>query len=212
MQSASVARRPRKRDERRAETRQLLLRAAAHLFARHGYDGVSLDAVAEEAGFSKGAVYWHFSSKQELLASLLELHCEQRLDQARSMLAVPMSLEERIDQISSIYFTSSSDETESWCLLFVELWMQTMREPSLRPRLAQLYRATREAVAEMIKREAERLGGSLAAPAEEIAAGLLALGDGLLMQHLVGPSDTTPRSYASVLRTLLPALIRGGLS
>lgn len=212
MRSASVARRPRKRDERRAETRQLLLRAAAHLFARHGYDGVSLDAVAEEAGFSKGAVYWHFSSKQELLASLLELHCEQRLDQARSMLAVPMSLEERIDQISSIYFTSSSDETESWCLLFVELWMQTMREPSLRPRLAQLYRATREAVAEMIKREAERLGGSLAAPAEEVAAGLLALGDGLLMQHLVGPSETTSRSYASVLRTLLPALIRGGLS
>jgi AcrR family transcriptional regulator len=189
------------------ETRHLLLRSAAQLFARHGFDGVSLDAVAEEAGFSKGAVYWHFSSKQELLASLLELHAEERLDAVRSLLAVPMTLDKRIDQVAAIYFADSEDG-ESWCLLFVELWIQAMREPSLRPRLAQLYAATRAAVAEMIDQEAERLDASLSAPADEVAASLLAAGDGLLMQHLAGANQSTARAYASMLRALLPALLR----
>src|SRR5947209_8707146 len=112
----------RRREERRVETRRLLLRSAAQLFGHRGFDAVSLDAVAEVAGFSKGAVYWHFSSKQELLASLLELHAEERLDAIRSMLAMPMTLEERIDQLALIYFADLED-AESWCLLFVELWI-----------------------------------------------------------------------------------------
>src|SRR5437588_7210555 len=103
MGSATTASRARRRDERREETRQLLLQAAALLFARHGYHRVSLDAVADEAGFSKGAVYSNFSSKQDLLASLLELHCEQQLAQVRSMLAEPMSLDERIRHIGAAY-------------------------------------------------------------------------------------------------------------
>jgi AcrR family transcriptional regulator len=163
--------------------------------------------VADDAGFSKGAVYWHFANKQELLASVLELHCEGQLDLVRSMLAMPMTLDDRIDQVSSIYFTAS-DDTEGWCLLFVELWIQAMREPSLRPRLAQLYGATRAAVAEMIDQEAERLGTSLSVPAEEVAAGLMALGDGLLMQHVIGPNEATAKSYTSVLRALFSALLR----
>jgi AcrR family transcriptional regulator len=207
MQHRAEPARRRRLEERRAETRHLLLRSAAQLFARHGFDGVSLDAVADDAGFSKGAVYWHFANKQELLASVLELHCEGQLDLVRSMLAMPMTLDDRIDQVSSIYFTAS-DDAEGWCLLFVELWIQAMREPCLRPRLAQLYGATRAAVAEMIDQEAERLGTSLSVPAEEVAAGLMALGDGLLMQHVIGPNEATAKSYASVLRALFSALLR----
>lgn len=185
----------------------LLLQASAHLFARHGYQGVSLDAVAEEAGFSKGAVYSNFSSKQDLLASLLEMHCEQQLAQVRSILDEPMSLDERIGVISAAYF-GSSDGSESWCLLFTELWIQAVREPSLRPRLARLYGDTRDAVAEMIRREAQRLGMRLVLPAEEVAQGLLALGDGLTMQHVVAPSERTAKAYGSALRALFQTALR----
>ena len=62
------------RSERRARTRAQLLSAAARVYARRGFDGATLDEVAEEAGFTKGAVYDHFGSKENLLFALLDEH------------------------------------------------------------------------------------------------------------------------------------------
>ena len=59
-------------EERKAETRARLLTAAAQLFAEQGIDAVSVDAVAESAGRTSGAVYAHFGSKQGLLLALLD--------------------------------------------------------------------------------------------------------------------------------------------
>lgn len=199
--------RRRRRAERRRETRLLLLQAAAQLFARHGYHGVSLDAVAEEAGFTKGAVYSHFSSKQDLLANLLELYCERQRSQIRSILAEPKPLDERIQQISALFFRSP-EELEDWSLLFVELWLQAMREPSLRPRIEQIHDWSRQSVAQMIDQEAQRLGVTLTVPADDLAEALLALGNGLMMQHLLAASDRTAQTYRSALRAMFRAATR----
>src|SRR5215212_9999570 len=71
---AGRARRP--RAERR-ESRDELLSAALRVFARRGYRHAGVDEIAAEAGYSKGAIYWHFSGKEELLLTLLE----ERIDQ-----------------------------------------------------------------------------------------------------------------------------------
>jgi AcrR family transcriptional regulator len=62
------------RSERRARTRAALLEAAVRVYARRGFDGATIDAIAEEAGFTKGAVYDHFGSKENLLFALLDEH------------------------------------------------------------------------------------------------------------------------------------------
>src|SRR5947209_18295805 len=62
------------RSERKARTRAALLEAAARVYARRGFEGATLDEVAEEAGFTKGAVYDHFGSKENLLVALLDEH------------------------------------------------------------------------------------------------------------------------------------------
>src|ERR1700752_35730 len=62
------------RSPRRARTRAKLLQAAARVYARRGFDGATIDEVAEEAGFTKGAVYDHFGSKENLLIALLDEH------------------------------------------------------------------------------------------------------------------------------------------
>src|SRR5205823_1982312 len=54
------------------ETRAELLSAALRVFAQRGYRQASVDEIAAEAGYSKGALYWHFSSKEELLVALLD--------------------------------------------------------------------------------------------------------------------------------------------
>jgi AcrR family transcriptional regulator len=199
--------RRRRRDERRRETRILLLQAAALLFARHGYHRVSLDAVAEEAGFTKGAVYSHFSSKQDLLANLLELYCEQQHSQIRSILAEPKPLDERIHQIS-MWFFRPPEELKDWSLLYVELWLQAMREPSLRPRMQQIHRWSRQSVAQMIDQQAQARGAALAMPAGDLAEALLALGNGLMMQHVLAPSRRTAQTYRLALHAMLRDAIR----
>ena len=64
------------RSARKALTRERLLEAAARVYAQHGFGGATLDEVAAEAGLTKGAVYSHFGSKENLL--LLQLACRAR--------------------------------------------------------------------------------------------------------------------------------------
>jgi AcrR family transcriptional regulator len=209
------ATRHRRRNERLRETRLLLLQAAALLFARHGYHGVSLDAVAEEAGFSKGAVYSQFSSKQDLLAHLLEHYCEQQHTEIRAILAEPKPLEERIHQLSLRFFHPPNQAADDQPLLFVELWLQAMREPALRSRMQHIQTWARQSVATMIEQEAAAQGAALTVPAEDIAQAVLALGNGLAMQHVLSPSDRTVTAYRWTLRTIFrqatpPPRARGG--
>jgi AcrR family transcriptional regulator len=196
------ATRRRRRDERRRETRLLLLQAAAVLFARHGYHGVSLDAVADQAGFSKGAVYAHFSSKQDLLANLLELYCEQQHAQTREIMAEPAPLDDRIRRISTWLFRPPQ-ESQDWPLLFIELWLQAVRDPSLRARMQQLQERSSRSVANMIDQEIKARGRTPAVPADDLAQALLALGNGLMMQHLLTPSQRTADTYRSALHAML---------
>src|SRR5437764_15413442 len=67
------------RSGRRAQTRARLLEAAARVYARRGFEAATLDEVAEEAGFTKGAVYDHFGSKEKLLLALLDEHLSAQI-------------------------------------------------------------------------------------------------------------------------------------
>src|SRR5919109_3938634 len=73
--------------ERREETRERVLAAAGRVFARRGFDATSLDAIAEEAGFSRGAVYYNFVDKEELFLELLDRRCAERAQDLRDVFA-----------------------------------------------------------------------------------------------------------------------------
>src|SRR5437763_2071325 len=73
--------------ERREATRELVLTAAARVFAERGFHATSLDAIAEEAGFSRGAVYYNFADKEELFLELLDRRCAERAPDLRAVFA-----------------------------------------------------------------------------------------------------------------------------
>ncbi|MDT0306689.1 ScbR family autoregulator-binding transcription factor [Streptomyces sp. DSM 44917] len=66
--------RARPKQERAVRTRAEILRAAGELFAQHGYHATSVQDVADRTGMTKGAVYFHFSSKEELALALATAH------------------------------------------------------------------------------------------------------------------------------------------
>src|SRR3954449_4193797 len=74
---ARVDRRTRSARAERRDAREALLEAALQVFAERGYRDSSVDDIAERAGYSKGAMYWHFSSKDDLFFALIEERIER---------------------------------------------------------------------------------------------------------------------------------------
>ena len=83
------------RSARRAETRARLLHAAAEVYALRGFGGATLDQVAAQAGLTKGAVYDHFGSKENLLIALIEEYLAGQLAEQLSLFDENRSTSER---------------------------------------------------------------------------------------------------------------------
>lgn len=127
------------REESRALTRVKLLASAREVVAREGYEGASVDRIAEEAGFSKGAFYSNFSSKEEIILELLETHSLQDVKDISVLLAGVKDPFEMIDRISNWALERSSDP--SWGLLALELFRRARRDATFGARHSNLFRA-----------------------------------------------------------------------
>lgn len=102
---------------RPAERRDLILKAAAEAFGKHGYEGVSLDTIAGAAYVTKPVLYRHFPSKQALYLALLERHRED-MPTFVSDLPAGAPLEQLVPQILEGWFTYAEEHAYSWRMLF----------------------------------------------------------------------------------------------
>src|SRR3990170_7558084 len=93
------ATRPRlSRAETKENTHRQLLDAAERVFVRLGYQGATLDAIAAEAGFTKGAVYWHFRNKEALFLELLAIGLRRHFEDLDQLLTMVESDPEKVDR------------------------------------------------------------------------------------------------------------------
>src|SRR6266545_5008709 len=200
-QPATRPRRRLSRADRKAKTREQLLAAAARVFAHKGYAGASVDDIAEEAGFTVGALYSNFSGKQDLLMAAFERHCDQGLAQIQRTMGGPGSTKQRLEAYSRQFAELS--EHRQWWLLSAELWLYAQRDPDARARLAAMERKVRAIVADALQREAARSGHPLQAPPDEVAAAVLALWRGLLQQRLLNPAAVSATTFATTVSWML---------
>src|SRR3954447_7869601 len=108
------------------DTRRRLIKAATEVVARHGFHGASVDAIAHRAGYSIGALYWHFANKDELFLAVFDEHVnwfEQRL---RQVLSAPDAARGAVD-----WLHLSVRRPEQF-LIFVEFWAYAVRKPKVR--------------------------------------------------------------------------------
>ena len=176
------------------------------MFAREGFRGASLEQVADEAGFSKGAVYSNFESKEEVFLALLEREEQGRQDDLVRLLAGVVGTEAKV-AAAGHWAGGTIDEQAQWCLLFTEFWSYAVRDERLRPRLAALYDQWRDTVSVLVQSEAERLGLLLPVPAGELAATIIAMCDGFALQRLAEPSRFGPESLANMFSVLFAGVL-----
>lgn len=198
------------RSERKAATRARLLDAAAQVYARSGFAGATLDEVAGEAGFTKGAVYAHFGSKEKLLLALLQEHLagqivkqlqlfeRERLDHDRPTWERPRA--------GSDNWMRSLGENPDPFRLFVELWSYAQRDEQLRLGLTGGLEALRATFVRFGSDSAADAGVETSQAAhEQFANALLGLILGLGLLKLTDP-DAVPEQLLGVASSIL---IRG---
>jgi AcrR family transcriptional regulator len=153
VQSASMADRGRPtQSERRAATHTRLLVAAAELFAEHGIDGVSVDAVAAAAGRTSGAVYDHFGSKHGLLLALLDDWSGALVAVMSAEFEISTDMEERLGTVWDNVCADPSEGVRRLFLLEHELWLRAARDTRLASALRDRTRASNERIARGIAR------------------------------------------------------------
>jgi AcrR family transcriptional regulator len=192
------------RSARKADTRARLLEAAARVYARGGFNGATLDEVAADAGFTKGAVYAHFGSKENLLLALMEEHLAGQVAEQIDLFDRERITWERPLAGSARWMERLEQDPDPF-RLFVELWIYAQRDERLRRRLAEGLGTLRGTFARFAAASAADAG--LEPPphaTEQFANVMVALGVGLPMLKLIDP-EAVP---ASLLGAVLSVLIR----
>lgn len=189
------------RRERQALTRDRLIEVASEELLRCGFRGTSLERVAEAAGFSKGAVYSNFASKEELVLAVLDQRFRHRLDTLRDRLeAAPERVEDRLDTFSTWWAELITEQ--GWGVLIFELASHSRDKPEIRQQMTQREVAIVDFVAMLIASEAERFDITLAMSARDLATVLVSLGSGLSFSAMLEPS-TPVDVMATVARLVL---------
>jgi TetR/AcrR family transcriptional regulator, transcriptional repressor of aconitase len=193
------------RDESRAETRRRLLDAAWQVFAEKGFEGCSVDNLVERAGYSKGAFYSNFESKDAIFLELLKEHKAEMLGRLEELLDADCSMNELLGRLE-IYNRDLEKDT-IWCLLSVEFQVRAAREPAFRKVFAEFSRIDQVKVARFIESLFERAGVQLPAKAESLAGAFMALIQGLALRRAADPrglpAGATGELVSLLQRTLL---------
>jgi AcrR family transcriptional regulator len=171
-----------------AQGREALVDAAARVFTERGYRDATVTAILREAGLSKGAFYWHFESKDELMLAVLAERVERPIKELVELMrsAGPA---DNMSQVATRRFAEWLERGRDAILLEHEYEGLAARDPRLRRRYARQRRELRTALAEALAARARQLGApDLGTPAEEVAVAYLALIRGLARERLVDPS------------------------
>jgi len=194
-------------EERRADTRQRLLAAAAELFAERGIEGSSVDAIAERAQRTSGAVYDHFGGKDGLLFALLDSWRGAASEVITADLASTTRLDDRLAALWRNVSSPPSDEHGRWIRLEHELWSHAARDDRAREHVARRYASAWSGVDEALVAWAAEEG--IDPPPAPSGAAVIGVLLGLEMMRRLDPSAIDDATAVAALRGAVtaPALV-----
>lgn len=171
------------------------------MFVRSGIAGASVEDICLEADLTRGAMYSNFANKDELVMAMIDEHVERSIAELDRLLAMAESPTEYLQLLES------SERRRDGPLgpepvLYMEFTLYAVRNVENRPRIAEHQRRWREAVAEVVRRDSERLGIEPPMPIDDAAAMILAMDNGYLLGELIEPGSYRPGTFSRNLLTL----------
>ena len=188
------------REERREQTREHLIDAAERRFKRDGFHATSVDAIAEEAGYTKGAVYSNFAGKEALFFAVYERHVGRRAAEIEATIAPASSMRE---EIRAAVAGADTGDDDGWLAVFFEFWAHVLRHDEHRARFAELHRRALDPVARSIAAAGRHR--PLALPPATLATAQFALGNGMQLERLTRPDEVGHADFQDAMWLLARA-------
>jgi AcrR family transcriptional regulator len=193
------------REESQALTRGRLVEAAGEVFAEKGFYGASVEEVTERAGFTRGAFYSNFADKDELFLAVLDAHTQVQVDEVTSIISQAEEPEVVLAELRDWDARRPHDQT--WLMLYTEFRLHALRNPAVRPRLAERERADRQAYARAVAATFKSVGLEPPAGSDELALILQSLSEGTGLAHAIDPEGVAPSAFFDSLELLFRATV-----
>jgi len=174
------------RQERREQTRAELLAAARRAFLRDGFHAASLDAIAEDAGYTKGAFYSNFASKDDALVAVFDEHFRDRTAAYERLIFTTDSVEDAYRAVARYWHDANEREPE-WSRLVIEFMAHASRHEHLRQAVKEVRQRGLDRIVELVQQLADRHGVEYTVPITELVRGSGALNRGLAVEQLLDP-------------------------
>jgi AcrR family transcriptional regulator len=196
------------REQSAARTRDRLIAAARRVFAERGFYGASLEAVANEAGLTKGAVYSRFDSKADLFLAFQEDRNEQTVKRVTDELAALVPGEQLLVWLAGYWTDRLLHDGPELTLAVIEFWVSAYRDPELHRRFSGQHERVVAATGAALEDAAVRLGCALPMPGREIVRMTVAIAHGLALEQLVNSAKIDERLIATAFASLDPPASR----
>ena len=193
------------RKEKQAHTCECLMQSAARVFTRRGLQQASIDEVAEDAGFTKGAFYANFKSKEELFLAMLDERFSERIEEIERVIAGEGTTAEKAQRAGDD-FTQMIVADREWQRLFFEFSAYAARNDEFREELVTRYRSMRDRIAAALRARAEAAGFESALPYDQIALMTCAMANGVALEKLLEGEEVPDDLYGTMLTLLFAGL------
>ncbi|OBB13366.1 TetR family transcriptional regulator [Mycobacteriaceae bacterium 1482268.1] len=169
------------RERRLEHTRSLLLDAAEGVFAEKGFTPATLDDIANAAGYTKGAIYKHFATKEDLFLAVSDRYWRRYFDHFAEVISAEHVGSHELDEIAARWRELSRDRGTEHAALGHEFTLYLLRNPEIRERVAQKRSEVVEDLAKFIVAGIDRLGGTLLIPPLTFAQILVTTSDSVVL-------------------------------
>jgi len=186
-------------------TRRRLLAAAEKTFARDGFEAARLEDIARMAGYTRGAFYANFSSKEDIFFALLEDWVRARIGEVNALLAKQESPTMRLRAVRQHYAQSARDRRLA--LLALEFKLFAIRHPEAHARLCVRQRRIRRSAGDLLLRIAASTKRTLPVASTGAAAALGALANALLLENLVDSATLNDTDIRYLLGIFFDAIL-----
>jgi AcrR family transcriptional regulator len=198
---------PSRQAARTAATRRKLLLAAEQTFARDGYEAARLEDIAARAGYTRGAFYANFDSKEDIFFALLEQTVARRIGEVNELLERHDNPQQRLRALRKHYAQIAKDRRLA--LLSLEFKLFAVRHPEAHARLRSRQRGLRACGGDIVRRVMKSLGRSLPISSGAAATALGAFSHGMLLEHLVDANSLTDAEIRHLLGLFFDVVVAG---
>lgn len=192
--------------DRSQQTRSKILNTSFHLFLQNGYDTTGVAQICEEASISKGAFYHHFPSKHDVFLTILDEWIEALESRFRliedSELSVPQQIQQMASSLKDIF--SESEKIP----LFLEFWMQSMRDKSVSKRTLAPYFHFLNYFQHLIEKGVQEGSFDESTNSKETSRLLMSFAMGSILQSMLEPEKDWQMITESNLNSILSAIQR----